>query len=93
MQEECEARLKVLEEAAASAQRMTSHGDADVTVGAFKVVLKYTLSLILHVLFADCFVKRFATFLLQFWRRVLFVEVILKFFINFQEKCQIYFIN
>jgi hypothetical protein len=38
MQEECEARLKVLEEAAASAQRMTSHGDADVTVGAFKVV-------------------------------------------------------
>jgi hypothetical protein len=37
MQEECEARLKVLEEAAASAQRMTSHGDADVTVGAFKV--------------------------------------------------------
>jgi hypothetical protein len=43
MQEECEARLKVLEEAAASAQRMTSHGDADVTVGAFKVVLKSTL--------------------------------------------------
>lgn len=35
-QEECEARLKVLEEAAASAQRMTSHGDADGTVGAFK---------------------------------------------------------
>jgi hypothetical protein len=45
MQEECEARLKVLEEAAASAQRMTSHGDADVTVGAFKVVLKSTLNL------------------------------------------------
>jgi hypothetical protein len=40
MQEECEARLKVLEEAAASAQRMTSHGDADVTVGAFKVLLE-----------------------------------------------------
>jgi hypothetical protein len=38
MQEECEARLKVLEEAAASAQRMTSHGDADGTVGAFKVL-------------------------------------------------------
>jgi hypothetical protein len=37
LQEECEARLKVLEEAAASAQRMTSHGDADITVGAFKV--------------------------------------------------------
>jgi hypothetical protein len=38
IQEECEARLKVLEEAAASAQRMTSHGDADGTVGAFKVI-------------------------------------------------------
>jgi hypothetical protein len=69
MQEECEARLKVLEEAAASAQRMTSHGDADVTVGAFKVVNSF-------LLFANCLVKRFATSLLQFWRRVLFVECI-----------------
>jgi hypothetical protein len=67
MQEECEARLKVLEEAAASAQRMTSHGDADVTVGAFKVVTSF-------LLFAKCLVKRFAKFLLKFWRRLLIVE-------------------
>ena len=33
----------MLEEAAASAQRMTSHGDADITVGAFKVKLQYFL--------------------------------------------------
>merc|ERR1712117_664091 len=36
-QEECEARLKVLEEAAASAQKMTYHMDADEQVVKFKV--------------------------------------------------------
>merc|ERR1712128_214299 len=35
-QEECEARLKVLEEAAASAQKMTYHKDADEQVAKFR---------------------------------------------------------
>merc|ERR1719499_135398 len=35
-QEECEARLKVLEEAAASAQKMTYHQDADEQVAKFQ---------------------------------------------------------
>merc|ERR1712002_592190 len=35
-QEECEAKLKILEEAAASAQKMTSHQEADIKVAAFK---------------------------------------------------------
>ena len=33
-QEECEAKLKILEEAAASAQKMTTHDDSDEKVGA-----------------------------------------------------------
>merc|ERR1712086_168670 len=35
-QEECEAKLKILEEAAASAQKMTTHADSDEKVEAFK---------------------------------------------------------
>merc|ERR1719391_1858344 len=36
LQDEAEAKLKVLEDAAASAQKMTSHQEADVKVAAFK---------------------------------------------------------
>merc|ERR1719397_590080 len=36
LQDEAEAKLKVLEEAAASAQKMTSHQEADIKVVAFK---------------------------------------------------------
>jgi len=36
LQDEAEAKLKVLEEAAASAQKMTSHQEADIKVAAFK---------------------------------------------------------
>ena len=36
-QDECEAKLKVLEEAAASSQKMTYHQDADEQVARFKV--------------------------------------------------------
>jgi len=36
LQDESEAKLKVLEEAAASAQKMTSHQEADLKVAAFK---------------------------------------------------------
>ena len=36
LQDEAEAKLKVLEEAAASSQRMTSHQEADVKVAGFK---------------------------------------------------------
>jgi len=35
-QEECEAKLKILEEAAASAQKMTTHADSDEKVEAYK---------------------------------------------------------
>jgi len=35
-QEECEAKLKILEEAAASAQKMTTHADSDEKVDAYK---------------------------------------------------------
>merc|ERR1739838_167628 len=35
-QEECEAKLKILEEASSSAQKMTSHQEADIKVVAFK---------------------------------------------------------
>merc|ERR1712212_623493 len=35
-QEECEAKLKILEEAAASAQKMTSHQDSDEKVQGYK---------------------------------------------------------
>merc|ERR1719470_643825 len=35
-QEECEAKLKILEEAAASAQKMTTHTDSDEKVEAYK---------------------------------------------------------
>merc|ERR1711931_459419 len=37
LQDEAEAKLKVLEEAAASAQKMTSHQEADIKVEGFKV--------------------------------------------------------
>ena len=36
-QDECEAKLQVLEEAAASAQKMTYHQEADEQVGKFQV--------------------------------------------------------
>ena len=36
-QDECEAKLKVLEEAASSSQKMTYHQDADEQVARFKV--------------------------------------------------------
>merc|ERR1712051_1176139 len=36
LQDEAEAKLKVLEEAASSSQRMTSHQEADVKVAGFK---------------------------------------------------------
>merc|ERR1712168_204236 len=36
LQDEAEAKLKVLEEAAASSQKMTSHKEADLKVAAFK---------------------------------------------------------
>ena len=36
LQDDAEAKLRVLEEAAASAQKMTSHQEADVKVAAFK---------------------------------------------------------
>merc|ERR1719391_1866365 len=36
LQDEAEAKLKVLEDAAASAQKMTSHQEADIKVAAFK---------------------------------------------------------
>merc|ERR1712154_356952 len=35
-QEECEAKLKILEEAAASAQKMTTHADSDEKVDGYK---------------------------------------------------------
>jgi len=35
-QEECEAKLKILEEAAASAQKMTTHQDSDEKIGGYK---------------------------------------------------------
>ena len=35
-QDECEAKLKILEEAACSASKMTTHDDADKQVAAFK---------------------------------------------------------
>merc|ERR1711863_137420 len=35
-QEECEAKLKILEEAAASAQKMTTHDDSDEKVQGYK---------------------------------------------------------
>ena len=40
-QEECEAKLKILEEAAASAQKMTTHADSDEKVVLHKFPLIY----------------------------------------------------
>merc|ERR1711892_738020 len=63
LQDEAEAKLKVLEEAAASAQKMTSHQEADIKVAAFKE--RWTVS---HECFKE-WVARMTT-LVECWNKL-----------------------